>query len=454
MNLFDNEEDKPELMLDESGKVTLKPKQEMGPPVSAASTPVQYDRIASDESGITKAKDDADHQKLMASVFEGISTAFAGPEKTNKSFFQGMRADADNKVSGAKSERAQKLKDLLDRSNLQREDTKFGWEQSEQKEKDEYNKPGSQVSLAANATGLSRVDQAIAEGAKVGADISSLKLIREKLAKGELSARNVKEMGGLGDYKDLLNNQAAMSRILQQGKQDDKRLQSQNEAEDRRLNKLKSDREESARRQISTDPFMKEAAGSKIALDKAAAMTALDNGVADEALLVSWQKGMDPISVVRESEFARTQAGAGVVQRVDMYIKQAIGEGRLTPVMRKQINEAVKELQVAYRPYAASKLQTIDSQIREYGLNPENVYGSFQKELAGQDTNVGAAPVQTPGNTSVAPAPPTNTSSLTTTESEMLAKAEAAVAKPETPAEVKASAQKVIDKLRAKQAKK
>jgi len=416
MGMFDeygDEETPPGLTLDENGKVVLKT-PEAGPPVSAASTPVQYERLAADNTDIDKAKSDAESSKFGVTLAQGIGQMF-GANKNNGALFDSLRDGADKRVAGAKSDKAQKLEDLLNRSKLQRQgtmeqrdDMKFGWEQGEQTEKVEYNKPGTRVSQAAGATALTRIDQAIKEGASVGADIGSLTEFRNGILANKYSAKDIKDAGALGDFKDLLNNKAAMARLLQQGQHDDAREKTRAASQTRLESQLKSKRENDLRSHLN-DPIMKQAARGRIAWEQFNSNIDLGTPAGAEAALLLWQKGLDPVSVVRETEFARTPAMQGLTTRAEAIYQKMAGGGPVTADMAAQLKQAMTQLQGAYSGYAREKLGVIDHNVQEYGLTKENIYGDLYTDISNK-TNPTTTPTPEGGQSPQAAAQPATNS--------------------------------------------
>lgn len=93
----------------------------------------------------------------------------------------------------------------------------------------------------------------------------------------------------------------------------------------------------------------------------------------DLTLVYSFAKLQDPGSVVRESEFATVAAAGGLGERVQGYISKLMGEGQLTPEMRRQlVTEAGSLYNVQKRAYEAVRGQ-YDTLSRAYGLKPENI---------------------------------------------------------------------------------
>lgn len=54
-----------------------------------------------DDAGIKEASANAAHDNMMTGIFEGLSTAFAGANKTDPGFYAGLRSQAQNRIKGA-----------------------------------------------------------------------------------------------------------------------------------------------------------------------------------------------------------------------------------------------------------------------------------------------------------------------------------------------------------------
>ncbi len=432
---------------------------EVGPPKSAMmpkekSLAERYQDAAGDNSAIDSAEKGANARNTVGNVFGALSKMFGN---NVDSAVQNTAAANNAKVGQARKDKQTKLDDLMTKDKLAYQDVergraseKFGWEQGEQgrkaNEASEMANPTSKRSMLAATSGSTRALQ-LANEAKAAGDIEGAKTflkMHEDLKSGNYSADDIGKMQLLDkvDYKDILNNNAAMARAKMQEDQANKRSKDTSDAEGRRNSDMKFKREETLRKQISSDPTLKDAVSTKGALDRIVALGDSKNGISDEALIMQWQKGLDPNSVVRESEFARTTQGAGLITNIEIMLQKAASGQRLTPEMRQNIQNSMRTLRNSQAAYANSKLGVIDNAVREYGLTPDNIYGSYYQDLrTPEQAPVGAPAAQT--------APPVTQPAIdpAAKQAAMVEKAKAAVADPNTPPDVKASAQKVIDKF-------
>ena len=119
---------------------------------------------------------------------------------------------------------------------------------------------------------------------------------------------------------------------------------------------------------------------------------ALANGASDVALVFGFMKMLDPGSVVRESEFAVAEDTTGLYGKLEvLYPKLAKGE-RLTKEQRTDfINLAGKYMDASneYEDHVKADLMIA---VKNYGLNPANVFGVGSPDIP-----------RTPGTTTPAP---------------------------------------------------
>lgn len=348
-------------------------------------TPHKYDRIAQDDSSIKQAKEQAASQRLSSGLFDAMHTAFGGREGA----FDKHYAAADKVVADARADKQEKLGGILTSDKLKRQEAGDKRAAIEQGRVDtEYNRTRdvkSTTSKWAQAAVKANLKNKVGEAQQAGDQAAAAEL--QAIADGidQYSAHDLANLAALKDvsYKDMLNNQAAMARVRAQEAGANSRLARQEKAEDRRTSELKSKREKDLRGYLG-DPIMKEAVQGRAAFDKFNATVDLGNPAGAEAALVLWQKGLDPTSVVRESEFARTPEMGGLVRRVEAAYQKMAGGGPVTPEMAKELKAAMTAMQGAYQQYARSKLNVIDSNVQEYGLNANNIYGEIYDDIAGR----------------------------------------------------------------------
>lgn len=462
MGWFDNE--------DEEKKAPTEP---MGPPVSAAKDPVVRDYLmkkyaqASDTSGVDTARQEADDTATNMGIMTGIGQMLTAKGKSrggagfDDSVFKSLAANARTKVGDAQQARRDQMDNVLAEDKIQQQGVdrdrateEYGWKKGEQeakvKDRTSLSDPASSTSRAATAAAIPRVNSLITEATRANASpqhIEQLQTLSDDLKAGKYSAGDISKMGMLdkADYKDILNNNAAMARIAAQEAGANKRAKDHQAGEDRRTTNMHFSQEKTLRDQIEKDPQIVGAVTTSTNLNKISELLSRETGPADEALGMVWQKGLDPISVVRESEFARTNEGQSLLGKAEALWGKASNGTRFTPELRAEMKNVMGEISKGNGRYIDSKLKATESSILQYGLNRANVIPEYIDALRGvpkaAPAQAGDAPAagQTP-----TPAAPT---SLSPEKQAILDKAKAAVANPEVDAETKASAQKVIDKL-------
>jgi hypothetical protein len=96
-----------------------------------------------------------------------------------------------------------------------------------------------------------------------------------------------------------------------------------------------------------------------------------DMAAGSQAVLVTFQKILDPVSVVRESEYARSSAGQALLSRIQGAAEQLQKGGASVPVpeLEKFVQLATTFAANQARAAAESKTQ-IEAIAREYGIDP------------------------------------------------------------------------------------
>jgi hypothetical protein len=105
-------------------------------------------------------------------------------------------------------------------------------------------------------------------------------------------------------------------------------------------------------------------------------------GAGDISLITSFMKMIDPGSTVREGEFATAENAAGVPGKIrNMWNKLTAGD-KLDPVARKEVREAAENLFVNSRKRLEKEKEKLGPVIKNYGLNPDNIFGEIAEEEA------------------------------------------------------------------------
>jgi hypothetical protein len=99
------------------------------------------------------------------------------------------------------------------------------------------------------------------------------------------------------------------------------------------------------------------------------------NGPGDIALITSFMKMLDPGSVVRETEFATGRDTAGLYANLQNQLQKAQNGQFLNATQRKQYVTLSQQYLDASKKRADEEKQSLGKVVKNYGLNPENVFG-------------------------------------------------------------------------------
>ena len=120
----------------------------------------------------------------------------------------------------------------------------------------------------------------------------------------------------------------------------------------------------------------KELVESEISYNKLAEARNAKDGVGDLAMVFSFMKMLDPGSVVRESEFSAAQNTAGLFQKLRVAAESIKKGDLLSDEQRTSFLELSKKFLDAGRLHMAKIRLDKGLQVKNYGLNPVNIFGS------------------------------------------------------------------------------
>lgn len=116
--------------------------------------------------------------------------------------------------------------------------------------------------------------------------------------------------------------------------------------------------------------------GMTAALNQARRGGSANRIASDQALGVLFQKMLDPTSVVRESEFARTPQGASMINRITGSIKQLVTGGLgLEDEDRQALVDMARKLLQEAKISANRAFSEFETRADEIGLNKKIVFG-------------------------------------------------------------------------------
>lgn len=105
-------------------------------------------------------------------------------------------------------------------------------------------------------------------------------------------------------------------------------------------------------------------------------LAAANTPSSDQALITKFAKILDPGSVVRESEFAITERGGGLLNSMRNQLDKVAGKGRLQPEQRQQLINAARQLTSGVGEEYRKKRQEFSRQGSLYGARPEAIIGA------------------------------------------------------------------------------
>ena len=101
-------------------------------------------------------------------------------------------------------------------------------------------------------------------------------------------------------------------------------------------------------------------------------------GPGDIALITGFMKMLDPGSVVRETEFATARDTAGLYTRLENSLKKAESGQFLQPKQRQEFVSLAKQYLDSANKKAGEDKKALGVVVKNYKLNPENVFGPEQ----------------------------------------------------------------------------
>lgn len=125
-------------------------------------------------------------------------------------------------------------------------------------------------------------------------------------------------------------------------------------------------------------------------------------GPGDIALITGFMKMLDPGSVVRETEFATARDTAGLYTRLENSLKKAETGQFLQPNQRSEFVNLAKQYLDSAQKKASDEKKALGVVVKNYRLNPENVFGPETEAAPGGQRVVNPPlPTGTPTNRNV-----------------------------------------------------
>ncbi len=248
---------------------------------------------------------------------------------------------------------------------------KFGIDTAMEKYKEgkEYDRPDSPVSQRANLLVKARLS-ALANEADMANDPGTAKMLRELSSGANMSAnqamQTLKLTEGI-DYKNALAVIAAGAK--------EKAVQAKENTKE-----AKAEKKDTLKLSIDQRDYVNKISKDNIDIQNryqaALQLAATPTGVNDEAILVYFQKILDPGSVVREGEFARTKEGQSVISQAQGYVTRLTSGVGLTKEMRSNVLKTMGILAQASQASLDERLKSERAVAQKYNLDEELIFGS------------------------------------------------------------------------------
>jgi hypothetical protein len=248
---------------------------------------------------------------------------------------------------------------------------KFGIDTAMEKYKEgkEYDNPDSPVSQRANLLVKARLS-ALANEADMAKDPGTAKMLRELSSGANMSANQAMQTLKLTEGIDYKNALAAIAAGAKEKAVQAKENTKEAKAEKKDTLKLSIDQRDYVNK-ISKDNI-----DIQNRYQAALQLAATPTGVNDEAILVYFQKILDPGSVVREGEFARTKEGQSVISQAQGYVTRLTSGVGLTKEMRSNVLKTMGILAQASQASLDERLKSEKAAAQRYGLDEELIFGS------------------------------------------------------------------------------
>lgn len=254
-------------------------------------------------------------------------------------------------------------------------------------EKDPNNQKAQQANLILKSVLANKAKEAEMAGDKATASQirSQIQSMQPMAAKDAMfQMEGIKNL----DYKDILSSMAAQRTAENNLRLEGMKLAGEQGKEAKKDEQYKTGLTLDLQKQVAGDQVVKDAAQVNKTLAQveqglnSRTQTAFD----DQKLIVSFNKALDPGSVVKESEFALTAAGASLIERAKQAAEQYKTGTRLSPEMRQQLIQTMRDLRDGYNNYLQGHLTKYQNTANKLGLDQSLVFGDqpFMRAQSGQ----------------------------------------------------------------------
>jgi hypothetical protein len=349
-------------------------------------------QAASDTADLEGAQKTNNNERMISHLAEGLegfgrSKAMArGANGVDSGFYNGLRGSSDAKLAGERQKRKDSIDKVMQEEQLGQMEKDSAVKDANNKANASYNDPNSEVSKRAQMLYQTALLTKAKEAEQAG-DNETATAIREQAKQaGTLSANEASSLyKGVSnlDYRDVLQNKRAEAAATAQFNRQVKLDADRQTAAEKKDAKAKYDRAGAIRKELNNNPQYKNAQEVEARLSQVDELVKDPNGTTDEALIVIYNKALDPGSVVREGEFARSAENAGALTKIDNYMSKIKNGERISPDQRKDLVNTMKALRDGSRSYMKRMTQPYEREIRDYDLD-RNIIISGDAPIGGE----------------------------------------------------------------------
>lgn len=333
-----------------------------------------------------QGQEKADNMRMIAGVTEGLGSALGGGGP-GVAYFKGW-----GETGSPKFDKGQQVKPNMETLRAQAANTEQRADESYKGNMQAFDKEQSLTDLQ---TKRSREQESYdAETSTDGAEAEALRTALKKFNFNAPPDMSVKEMRGILDpaYKaaglELDRNKATAGKAVNPN------------------DIIKN--EERLRREMGNNPAIKNFALIDGQFGTYNSVKDQKTGPADEARIVMFNKLLDPDSVVRESEFARTTQGQALLGQLQQFAGKITTGAKLTDDMRAKLDSTMQAIYKGAQQNAMSQMNRYYQTVDDFEFKPERVIPHWAMEDYRQSKMpLGAqqAPASAPAPTQTAPSP-------------------------------------------------
>lgn len=318
-------------------------------------------RKQAEDEKLQKSQQDADTMRTVAGVTEGLG-AMLGPSSGGVAKFGGW----DSGGSGGSFQKAQKVAPNMESLRAQAANTEQRGKAAHKDNMDSFGQEQQLLDMS-NKRKTAKAEEDRLNSVDSDEAVAYSEIFAKHFPQIDTSNMSVKEMKTLLDpVMKSAGLDLDKQRVQQAGAKADGKTPFKDEA--------------ALRREMGLNNSIKNFGLIDNQFSSYNSLKGTKGGPADEARIVMFQKLLDPTSVVRESEFARTTQGQSLLGRLEQYGKQMASGQKLTDDMKAQIDATMHAIYSGARASAENALGNYEMTIDDAGYKPERVLPAWALE--------------------------------------------------------------------------